>query len=96
MMVPVAPLSASLARFREGNQRSAAGFIVLHKVKAGLHLRKHAAGREVAFRNILLGLLHVHLSKLLLVGLVEVDAHTVHRSKNHQHVGIDVKGQLRR
>ena len=61
---------------------------------AGLHLRQHGAGSELAFLDILRGLGHGQHVEVLLVRRVEVDGHLRHRGEDDQHVGLEVGRQL--
>ena len=59
-----------------------------------LHLGKHAAGREMAFGAILLGLRYGHMLQRFLLGLAPVDGDAVNRSQNDEHIRIDELRQL--
>ena len=64
--------------------------VVLHKLHAGLDLRQHASGGELAFGDILLALGNRHGGQLLLVGLIVIDAYGVHSGEDDETVGAHV------
>ena len=64
--------------------------VVLHELHAGLDLRQHASGGELAFGDILLALGNRHGGELLLVGLIVIDAHGVHSGEDDETVGTHV------
>ena len=69
--------------------------VVLHKLHAGLDLRQHASGGELAFGDILFALGDRHGGELLLVGLIVVDAHGVHSGEDDETVGTHVLREQR-
>ena len=69
--------------------------VVLHELHAGLDLRQHASGGELAFGDILLALGDRHGGELLLVGLIVIDAHGVHSGEDDETVGADVLREQR-